>query len=558
MKKSFLFVLLFYCTSLTAQPIIVFTPVVSTGLSSPVDIVNAGDGTNRMFVVQQGGNIRLYNAGWTLLNSNFLTISTNISTGGERGLLSLVFHPNFENNRYFFVYYTNTQGGINVDRFQTDINNPNAADAGTRTNIMTIVKPVTFANHNGGKLNFGPDGHLYFGLGDGGSGGDPRNFAQRGDSLWGKMVRINVDNFTTTPYYTIPADNPYISDPNFLDQIYNTGLRNPWRWSFDRLNGNIWIADVGQNNREEVNYRTAAQTNGTNYGWRCYEGFAAYSTGGCLPQTSYTDPIFDYPHNNATGGFSITGGYVYRGSLYPALYGYYICSDYVNGNTWTINSTTFATNRQNGLQSSIAGFGETENGEIFAVANNTIFSVTTSSVLPLQLLSFNGYAQNNTHVLNWETANESGMSHFIIQYSSNGAQFTDAGRINAVNLPAHLYRFENSTISGRLFYRLQIHHRNGEVTYSKIISLQNAEYKDAHFVKYHAGSNRLIWIDDELVSGTTPATLRIYSGSGQIVHESRLQNQRPALINLRQLSAGFYVAELVSGKELKREKIVLR
>jgi glucose/arabinose dehydrogenase len=322
-------ILLLSFSNVYSQPLLSFSSIVNTGLSNPVDVVAANDGTNRIFIVQQGGIIKVYNNNFILL-----TLSGNFSAGGEQGLLSLAFHPDYENNRYFFVYYTNGAGGVNIDRFQTSSTNPNQADANTRTNILSVAKPVVYGNHNGGKLNFGADGNLYAGLGDSGSGGDPGNLAQNGNSLWGKMIRINVDNFSTPPFYTIPANNPFIADPNVLDEIFSLGLRNPWRWSFDKVTGNIWIADVGQNAKEEVNNLTLAQANGANYGWRCYEGLSAYNTAGCLPQNNYTFPIFDYPHNNTNGGFSITGGIVYRGTQYPALYGYYMCADYVSGNVW--------------------------------------------------------------------------------------------------------------------------------------------------------------------------------------------------------------------------------
>ncbi len=195
--------------STNAQPVIGFTSFIS-GLSSPVDIVNAGDGTNRLFIVEQGGTIRIHN-GSSLLATPFLNISTIITPGGERGLLSMAFHPNYENNRYFFVYYNNLSGDITLARYQTQAGNPNEADAGSGVVLLTIPKP--FDNHNGGDLNFGPDGYLYFGTGDGGSGGDPNNLAQSGSSLLGKMIRIDVNNFSTPPFYTIPPDNPYIADP---------------------------------------------------------------------------------------------------------------------------------------------------------------------------------------------------------------------------------------------------------------------------------------------------------------------------------------------------------
>ncbi|HNJ96078.1 MAG TPA: PQQ-dependent sugar dehydrogenase, partial [Ferruginibacter sp.] len=397
-----------FSASIFAQPVpvLVYSPVVTSGLSSPVDVVNAGDGSNRLFVVQQGGQVRIVSGG-ALLPGNFLDIPDSISGGGERGLLSIAFHPNYESNRYFFVYYTNTAGDLRITRFQTQAGNPNAADESTGVVILTIPHP-TYSNHNGGKLNFGADGHLYFATGDGGSGGDPDNNSQNGNSLLGKMIRINVDNFTTPPYYTIPADNPYVTNPSVRDEIFAMGLRNPWRWSFDKQTNDMWIADVGQGAWEEVNFRTLATSGGINYGWRCYEGNAAYNTSGCLPQSSYIAPIFVYPHNSATGGFSITGGHVYRGSEYAAMVGYYICADYVSGNTWLIKSNGaggWNTTQQNGLPGNISGFGEAENSDLYALSRNgSLYKVITSTVLPVTLLDLKATSLNGYNEISWRTA----------------------------------------------------------------------------------------------------------------------------------------------------------
>lgn len=471
---TLLFFHFFFC-SLYAQPVIGYQQIPITGQSSVVDFVNAGDGTNRIFLVQQTGTIRLYDGNFSLLNSNFLTIPDNISTGGERGLLSLVFHPSFETNRYFFVYYTNSLGGINIDRFQTLAGNPNQADVTTRTNILTIDKPVAFTNHNGGDLNFGPDGNLYAGLGDAGSGGDPRNYAQRGDSLWGKMIRINVDNFTTPPFYTIPPDNPYISDPLIRDEIWALGLRNPWRWSFDRATGDMWIADVGQGNREEINFRPAASTGGINYGWRCYEGTAAFNTGGCAPQGSYTSPIFDYPHNSATGGFSVTGGYVYRGAEFPALTGYYICADFVSANTWLIQPDGLGgwnVRLQAGLPGNISSFGETEDGTLYAVAlGGAVYKIVVTAVLPAKLGHFAVQPRTGFNEVSWKTLTENNLARFNIEYSFDGTAFQPAGEVIAQNNPSGgSYMYQHTYISNRkIYYRLAMVDRDGNRDYSSVV-----------------------------------------------------------------------------------------
>jgi glucose/arabinose dehydrogenase len=539
-----------------SQPVIVFNPVISSGLTAPVDVVTANDGTNRVFIVEQGGTIKLYASNYTLLNANFLTISTDISHDTERGLLSLVFHPDFETNRYFFVYYTNAAGGINVDRFQTLLANPNQADAATRTNIMRIDKPVPFGNHNGGKLNFGPDGNLYFGLGDSGDAGDPRNFAQRGDSLWGKMVRINVNNFTTPPYYTVPADNPFVSSSTILHEIFSFGLRNPWRWSFDKLTGYTWIADVGQAAREEIDALTPAQANGANYGWRCYEGTLPYNTAGCMPASNYVSPIFDYPHDNATGGFVVTGGYVYRGSVYPAMYGYYVCTDFATGNIWVINASTHvATLQAGGSVLNISGFGELENGELVAVSlNGALYRVTTSSVLALQLLHWDGNPYADHNELNWQTADEINVKQFEVEYGTDGLIFTTAGTVAAKNEKQSAYSFRHNIQNNLLYYRLKIVHNNGKIEYSGIVALKNKSLNTEQFVRYYTGNPKLIWLN---IPANQKAAFLLYNLNGQQVLNIK-SYQNNAIIDLQNIPAGLYVGKTILADRTVSEKLLIK
>lgn len=275
-----------------SQPVITYQSVIA-GLSAPVDVVNAGDGTNRIFVVEQGGAIKVFGSDFSALGT-FLTV-TGLATGGEQGLLSLAFHPSYENNGFFWVYYTNSAGNLELSRYKVSAGNPNAADPNSRQVVLTIPHPGQ-TNHNGGKLNFGPDGYLYFATGDGGGGGDPSNNAQNGGNLLGKMLRIDVSTGTVAPFYTVPTDNPYVSNAGVQDEIWALGLRNPFRWSFDRSNGDMWIGDVGQGAREEINFRSAGSTGGINYGWRCYEGNLTYNTSGCAAQSAYVFPVYDYPN----------------------------------------------------------------------------------------------------------------------------------------------------------------------------------------------------------------------------------------------------------------------
>jgi glucose/arabinose dehydrogenase len=554
-------ILMAFCGLAKGQPLLSYNPVVNSGLSSPVDIANAGDGTNRIFVVQRGGTVRIYNGTTFAFIGTFLTLSGNFTTGGERGLLSIAFHPDYENNRYFFVYYTNGAGGVNIDRFQTQLANPNAADFTTRTNIMSFTKPVVYGNHNGGDLNFGPDGNLYFGLGDSGDSGDPGNLAQNGNSYWGKMMRINVDNFTTPPYYTVPATNPYISDPAVLDEIWCIGLRNPWRWSFDRQTGDMWIGDVGQGNREEVNYQPASNTGGKNYGWRCYEGTAAFNTGGCQAQNTYTAPIFDYPHNNATGGFSITGGFVYRGAEFAFLNGYYICADYVSGNAWLIKdggtSGGFTSSIQAGLPASISTFGEAENGDIYtANLGGTLYKVNATAPIPVTLTGITAQNNNGSVLVKWQTSFEQNTSRFEVQYNADGSNWQTAGSINASGQPnGSSYSFiHNFTVSSNVLYRLKIIDNNGSFTYSPTVSLNNITRKKVLVYPSLIQDNVLrIALDAPFTS------LQMVDANGREVYRQNISGRTGTVqLNLPALAAGIYSVVVKNAQEVVVQKVVVK
>lgn len=326
---TFLALCLFFLAMTTAigQPVNSLTPFAS-GFNQPVCITNAGD--SRLFVVSRAGYIYIVN---NLGNTNpvpFLDIDARVkSNGGEQGLLGLAFHPEYPDSGYFYVNYTGIGDSTNISRFSVSQSNPDLADDQSEKKLLTLFQP--FTNHNGGDLHFGPDGYLYIGLGDGGSGGDPGNRAQNKLDYLGKMLRIDVDHGDP---YSIPATNPFYNDPSALDEIWSLGLRNPWRFSFDRLTGDLWIADVGQNTWEEIDFQAASSSGGENYGWRCYQGNAAYNTVGCGDSGLYTFPIHQYSHSF---GCSVTGGYVYRGSQFPALKGKYFFADYCSDRIWTIH-----------------------------------------------------------------------------------------------------------------------------------------------------------------------------------------------------------------------------
>jgi glucose/arabinose dehydrogenase len=336
------------------------------GFTHPVTIANAGD--SRLFIVEQPGDIRIIDSAGNIKPLLFLDISDRvISAGGEQGLLGLAFHPQYSTNGYFYVDYTGAGDSTHISRFSVSPSNPDSAIAGSEMKLMTIYQPYT--NHNGGNLIFGPDGYLYIGMGDGGSAGDPENRAQDSLQLLGKLLRIDVNGGSP---YGIPPDNPFVGNPAALPEIWALGLRNPWRFSFDRLTGNMWIADVGQNTYEEIDFQPAGSQGGENYGWRCYEGDAPYNTSGCKPQATYVFPIYVYSHS-AFNGCSVTGGFVYRGTRFPGLDGLYFFTDYCSDNLWTLHDSagTWVTTLHGTFSGSgFSTFGEDSSGELYLASLN--------------------------------------------------------------------------------------------------------------------------------------------------------------------------------------------
>ncbi len=297
----------------------------SSGYVKPVDIAHAGD--SRLFVVQQNGYIFICDSNGNKLPTPFLNISKKVGTGGEQGLLGLAFDPAFKDNRRFYIYYT-LKGGTKdnvIARYRVDSLDPNKADT-TSAEVLMSIPHVTFANHNGGCIKFGPDGYLYAGTGDGGGGGDPEENGQNLNTHLGKMLRIDVN---TPSGYAIPPDNPFLGQANALPEIWAYGLRNPWRFSFDPMTGDLWIGDVGQGLWEEINYIAFPDTGGQNYGWDCYEGSAPFELTGCPPASTMTFPVYEYYHSG--GDCSVTGGMVYRGGRFGRLFGKYIFVDYCSG-----------------------------------------------------------------------------------------------------------------------------------------------------------------------------------------------------------------------------------
>lgn len=300
----------------------------ATNLERPVNIKRAND--ERLFVIEQQGFVSIINADGTVNATPFLNIDSKVgpiyNIGDARGLLGLAFHPDYSTNSCFYVNYINNNGNSVISRFSRHTTNPSLANASSEFSIRTYTQP--FSNQNCGDLVFADDGYLSIVSGDGGSGGVPQNNGQNTNSLLGKLLRIDVNNSISGQNYSVPADNPCAGDPNSRGEIWVYGLRNPWKFSCDRLNGDIWIADVGQNKNEEIN-QSFGTTSGLNYGWRCYEANSSYNVTYCPDQSALSFPVAYYNHfSNGEFKCSITGGYRYRGSDYPSFNGWYFFADY--------------------------------------------------------------------------------------------------------------------------------------------------------------------------------------------------------------------------------------
>jgi glucose/arabinose dehydrogenase len=338
-------------------PAVTLTPVVS-GLSSPLDLQDPHDGSGRLFVVEQPGTIRILQNG-SLLATPFLDIHDRVLFGGERGLLGLTFHPNFPRDPRFFVnYIRSTDRSTVIAEFRLS-NDPNQADATSERQLLVVSQP--YANHKAGQLAFGADGDLYFGLGDGGSEGDPNNNGQNTNTLLGSMLRINVDTTSPGKAYGIPADNPFVNGGG-APEIFAYGFRNPWRFSFDRPTSRVFVADVGQDAWEEIDLLQR----GGNYGWHIMEGFHCYQPPQGCNSNGLQMPIAEYGHNE---GESITGGYVYHGSAIPGLAGAYVFGDYVAGTIWILQQDGSNWQRRVLLSSQrhISSFGQDASGELYVI-----------------------------------------------------------------------------------------------------------------------------------------------------------------------------------------------
>lgn len=386
--KLFIIAALFLMSALSSTGVELTTVKVAGGFSQPLYLTAPVGDTSRLFIVEQNtATIKIIKGG-VVLPTPFLNIDPKVTSGGEKGLLGLAFHPNYASNGYFYVNYVDNSGNTVIARYKVS-SNPDVADPSSEVIMLNVVQP--FANHKGGMLAFSPnDDDLYIGLGDGGDAFDPGNRAQDGSTELGKILRIDVGNGSI---FSAPDTNPFSNNASFLDTIWALGLRNPWRFSFDRLNGDLYIADVGQGSREEISFQPGNSTGGQNYGWRCMEGKECTGLSGCTCNSpALTIPIYDYTH--AGGNCSVTGGYVYRGTAIPEIDGTYFFGDFCTGKIWSFvrsgSGVVQFTDRTAQLRpitgetiNNITSFGEDDKGEIYIVdRDGEIFKIVDKSTVP--------------------------------------------------------------------------------------------------------------------------------------------------------------------------------
>ncbi|WP_337866042.1 PQQ-dependent sugar dehydrogenase [Ignavibacterium sp.] len=528
--------------------------------SNPLYLDHAGDGSNRIFVVEQAGRIKVFpNNSSVTTTKLFLDITDRVTSGGETGLLGLAFHPNYENNGYFYVNYTAPSPlRTVVSRFQVSPTNPDSADKNTEQILLTFNQP--YSNHNGGCIAFGPDGYLYIATGDGGSGGDPQNNAQNITNLLGKILRIDVDNPQAPLNYGIPSTNPFADSTNtsVKKEIYAYGLRNPWRMSFDPVTGWLWAADVGQSSWEEIDIIT----NGGNYGWRCYEGNHPFNTSGC--SGTYIFPVWEYSH---TLGISVTGGYVYRGQNVPELYGKYIYGDYGSRKVWSLlyDGVNPPSNTQiTTAVGSITSFGVDQNNELYLVSFNGKIYNFIPTVIPVELASFTATVVDGKVRLDWYTSTETNNYGFVIERSQDGVNFKDIYFIsgNGTSTQRNVYSYTDDEVRfGVYYYRLKQIDSEGMVNYHNVISVDLGSPRsfllEQNFPNPFNPSTTISWQSPE--SGLQ--TIKVYDMLGNevatLLMDFKEAGKHSVVFNAENLPSGLYFYKLSIGNFSTVRKMLL-
>jgi glucose/arabinose dehydrogenase len=578
--KSVLFRLIsnFLCLTMLSFPILAqpsmltLQPVFTSGLSSPMQVLHAGDGSGRIFVTERAGVIKVFSgSAATPSLTTFLNLNTPVSkvaTEGEGGLLSIAFHPDYAsasgiNRGVFFAFYTNPQGNLVIERYKVADPQSNVATLTEAAVVLSILHEGE-SNHNGGEMHFGKDGFLYVSTGDGGGGGDPNNNAQRTVQtgnlpyLLGKILRINVNNYTVANPYSIPSDNP------FNNEVFDYGLRNPFRWSFDRETGDMWIGDVGQSNWEEINFRAATDAPGVNYGWNCFEGNATYPSNNpdCGTISNFV-PAYAYK------GASVVGGVVYRGSKYVDLMGCYVGTDYFSGefhlikrNTddtgWTTTirpAATTGTPAQN--ITGISDIGEAENGELYAVSltSESLYRIEASGALPVTLTQFRGSRSIEGNKLFWETTMETNFKAFDVEYSGDMKSFVKIGTVLPVSSSEGArYRFLHSTAdANHAYYRLKMVDMDESYRYSKVIAIQD-DNKENDFV-------RPTFIDSGFMKVLLEKdfeSVEVINTSGHVLHKQDVRGKKGSLeINVHEMPPGVYLIRLQNQEQVVQQKVLV-
>jgi glucose/arabinose dehydrogenase len=546
---------LFSTVGTFAQPDIQMRLKIDENLNVPMQLVNAGDGSGRIFIAEKSGVVQVFDANHQYLGIYLDIQDLVLSTEDEAGLLSIAFHPDFKNNGCFFVYYSDKDaqvGHVVVARYKTST--PSSNKMVDPAPVKVLVIDHAARNHYGGDMNFGQDGNLYLSVGDGGGSNDPNNNAQNTSSLLGKLLRITVAT-TGAATYTIPADNP------FGNEVFAYGLRNPFRWCFDKANGNVWLGDVGQNGKEEINFQTAAQIKGSNFGWRCYEGDIPNPAFASAPECSlYGNLQPRYSYGRALG-VSVMGGIVYRGQKYPDMAGYYIGSDYYTGlfhviapdtPNGTIETTSLAP------LGGITDFGEAENGDIYAVAStrNSVYMFFDANVpLPVQLVKFSGVRGSEGVTLTWETSSEKDFQGFEVEYGRSPNRLVRIGTISAQQAAGgSLYRFVDPlAATDHVYYRLKMIDLDGTFAYSRIISVPQAmEERGFVYPSVISTGSMSLQLDQSYT------TLELINLSGTTIMKSEITGKTGNMtIPVHSVASGLYIVRLTNPAGSLQQKVMI-